>query len=98
MIDDREAQAAVLARARANPASGLPLAVQDHIGIQRRLHGDGAADELMAAYKRLPSDKRYCTKPAEALAAKARHDADQAAFSKRAEILDLENDPPCFGE
>lgn len=92
MIDDREAQAAMLARARANPASGLPLSIQDRIGIYRRMHGDEAADALIAAYRRIPERKQLRTTPAEALKIKARQDADEAAASELLELIDLDYD------
>lgn len=98
MIDDRDAQAAIMASAKADPASGLPLAVQDRIALHRRQHGDASAAELIEAYERLPRDKQHRTKPAAALAAKARHEADQVEFSQHAAIHGLEHDYPIFGE
>lgn len=100
MIDDREAQAAVLARTRANPACDINLApgIQDRIAIHRRTHGDEAAYRLAAAYRRLPETKRHRTQPEQALRLLERHEADQADQRWYAEINGLEHEPPAFGE
>lgn len=100
MIDDREAQAAVLARARANPACDIDLApgIQDRIATRRRMHGDEAAYRLAAAYRRLSEAKRHRTQPAQALRLLERHEADQADQREYAEINGLEHEPSIFGE
>lgn len=98
MIDDREEQAAFLARAKADIAGGLPLVTQCRIDVYRRQHGDQATKALVDAYKRLSPGKQRRASPADALAAKARHEADQATWREQAAINCLEHDKPCFGE
>lgn len=96
MIDDREAQAVVLARARANAASGLPLAVQDRVSTYRRLHGDKAAEALIDAYKSLPEDSQRRATPADAFRiAKERSEAWLSDFMSWQAAND---EPSTFGE
>lgn len=58
MIDDREAQAAILARAKADPLHDLPLAAQCAVSRAQRI-SKRAGERLAAAYRALPKNQQH---------------------------------------
>lgn len=94
-MNDRNEQAAAIARARANPLRHLPLSAQDAVSLARHLHGERAGNRLAKAFSALPERGRHVS------AAEALRQAEQREQAELDDFLSWQADnaePLAFGE